>query len=111
MQWDPRKDPGRYPRTWHSIILEPTKPSGDVEVFVLPPKRPFQSMNSLRTCFNSFKACLRAHPWHPTTHQLIKQHITTRVRKKEFGSEEELIVVKYDPEARAKQLLGSGENK
>lgn len=74
VMWKPERDPDKYPITWHEIVCAPV--GGEDELFQLPPRKPGQSGKSLRNQFNAFKACLRAHPWHPTTARLAQQLVS-----------------------------------
>lgn len=69
--WSPNRSPERYPMLWHTALQAPP---GE---YMLTVVRSEHDVKKLRYRFTAFKACLRAHPDHPTTKGM--QRLVTEV--------------------------------
>lgn len=87
--WKPSRSPELYLATWHQAIRSPEKTcflafAGDSkEAFLIQRK------------FNAFRACLRAHPQHPTAQALAKYDVRLSFESGVFG--DVLITVNKRP--------------
>lgn len=78
-QWNPSRNPDNYPATWHSIIKQP--PGKHLFLAVKSPV----AFRKLTKKFSAFRACLRAHPAHPTAQALVARAFRLEADHKSSG--------------------------
>ena len=84
--WKPSKDPNLYPARWHEVLraLPGRYYLGDW---------PLVAAVREQRRFNAFKACLRAHPGHPTAKALAARLVRVISIERGEGSWELFVVI------------------
>lgn len=59
-QWNPSKDPELFPAQWHGIVKSQTG------TYMLGAGLTISGVKALRNKWAAFRACLKAHPKHPS---------------------------------------------
>lgn len=105
MLFKPNRDPNKYPASWHDAIRKPSA-IGSVVAEGLEARE----VELARKKFNAFKACLRAHPLHPTAQALKDCDVRTEIRYFDWASMPwQLVVIPRVPSA-ARLLTNSRKN-